>query len=77
MFVEGLCMIPWGMNDATSRDVISSTMVHLLISLDGSHFEFLHNFVNLLIGQMEATLEGCPTNVRVRTNYNKHGNKKL
>ena len=75
--VEGLCIILQGMNAATPSDIISSTMAHLLISLDESCFEFSYNFVNLLIGQLEATLEGWSTNVRIRTNYSKDGNNNL
>ena len=67
-FVEGLCRMLGGMNAATSRNVISSTMAHLLVCNNGSRFQFSHDFGNLLVGQLEATLEGRPTDVRVRTN---------
>ena len=67
-FVEGLCRMLSGMNAATSRNVISATMQHLLVSNGGSRFNFSHGFGNLLVGQLEATLEHWPVDVRVRTN---------
>ena len=57
-FVEGLYHTLSGMNAATSRNVISATLQHLLVSNGGSQFNFSHDFRNLLVGQLEATLEG-------------------
>ena len=56
------------MNAATTRNVISATMAHLIPCNDGSRFVFSHDFSDLLVGQMEATLEGEITNVRIRSN---------
>ncbi len=67
-FVEGLCMMLGGMNAATSRDVISTTMSHLLACNGGSRFKMSHGYGVLLIGQLEATLEGKPVDVRLRSN---------
>ena len=62
-FVEGLCRMLSGMNAATSRNVISATMQHLLVSNGGSRFNFSHGFGNLLLGQLETTLEGQPIDI--------------
>ncbi len=44
-------------------------MAHLIPSCnDESRFVFSHDFLDLLVGQMEATLEGEITNVRIRSN---------
>ena len=75
-FVEGLCRTLSGMNAATSRNVISATLQHLLVSNGGSRFNFSHGFGNLLVGQLEATLEGWAIDVRVRTNIYK-GEKRV
>ena len=56
------------MNAATSRDVVYSTMAHLLICNDGTRFVYSHGFGNLLIGQLEATLKDEPIDVRMRKN---------
>ena len=67
-FVEGLCRLLSGMNAATSRDVISAPMGHLLVSNKGTRFQFSHDFSHLLVGQLEATLEGKPVDYRIRVN---------
>ncbi len=66
-FPEGLCRVLSGLNAATTRGIISATMAHLIPSNGGSRFVFSHDFSDLLVGQMEATLEGQDVNVRVRT----------
>ena len=43
-FVEGLCRMLGGMNAATSRYIVSSTMAHLLICQNGTRFQFSHAF---------------------------------
>ena len=73
---EGLCRTLSGMNAVPSRNVISATLQHLLVSNGGSQFNFSHSFGNLLVGQLEATLEGWAIDVRVRTNIYK-GDKKV
>ena len=75
-FVEGLCRTLSGMNAAISRNIISATLQHLLVSNGGSRFNFSHGFGNLLVGQLEATLEGWAIDVRVRTNIYK-GEKRV
>ncbi len=68
LFVEGLSRLLSGMNAATTRDVISAPMAHLLMCNKGTRFQFSHDFSHLLITQMEATLEGQPVNHRIRIN---------
>jgi hypothetical protein len=65
-FGEGLSRVLLGLNAATSRNVISSTMAHLISCNNGSQFVFPHEFSDLLVGQMEATLERQDINVRIR-----------
>ena len=67
-FVEGLCRILGGMHAATSNYVVSATMGHLLICQDGTRFKFSHNFLDLLVGQMEAALEDKGVDFRLRVN---------
>ncbi len=42
-------------------------MAHLIPSNGGSRFVFSHDFFDLLVGQMEATLEGQDVIIRIRT----------
>ena len=67
-FIEGLCRMLGGLNAATSRYVVSSTMAHLLISQGGTRFKFSHGMSDLLVSQLEACLEGKPVDVRLRVN---------
>ncbi len=67
-FGEGLNRVLSGLNAATTRNVISATMAHLILCNGGSKFVFSHTFSDLLVGQMEATLEGQDINVRIRSN---------
>ncbi len=64
-FGEGLSRVLSGLNAATTRNVISATMAHLIPCNDGSRFVYSHTFSDLLVGQMEATLEGQDINVRI------------
>jgi hypothetical protein len=66
-FCEGLCRVLSGLNAATTRNIVNATMAHLIPSNKGSHFIFSHDFSELLVGQIEATLEGQDVNVRIRT----------
>ena len=61
-FGEGLFRMLGGMHAATSRYVVSSTMAHLLICQNRTRFQFSHDFTDLLVGQIEATLEGEAVN---------------
>ncbi len=67
-FQEGLSRVLSGLNAAMPRNVISATMAHLIPSNGGLHFVFSHDFSDLLVGQMEATLEGQDINVHIRMN---------
>jgi hypothetical protein len=67
-FGEGLSRVLSGLNAATTRNVISATMAHLIPCNDGSRFVYSHTFSDLLVGQMEATLEGQDINVCIRSN---------
>ena len=49
-----------GLNAATSRDVVSAPMAHLLICRGGKRFEYSHDFAPLLINQMDDTLTDRP-----------------
>jgi hypothetical protein len=64
-FGEGLSRVLSGLNTATTRNFISATMAHLITCNDGSRFVFSHTFSDLLVGQMEATLECQDTNVHI------------
>ena len=55
-----------GVNTATSRHAVSSPMAHLITSLDGARFQYSHEFVNLLVSQLDATLDGLPVDARIR-----------
>lgn len=66
-FGVGLSRVLSGLNASTSRDKISSTMAHLISCNNGSRFVYSHEFSNLLVTQLEATLEGKETFVRIRT----------
>ena len=41
--------------------------------LDGARFEYSHEFVNLLMSQLDATLEGLPVDARIRRNKGRSG----
>jgi hypothetical protein len=64
-FGEGLSRLLSGLNASTTRNVISASMAHLIHCNGGSHFVFSHEFADLLVGQMEASLEGQETNDRI------------
>jgi hypothetical protein len=66
-FGAGLSRVLLGLNAATLRNVISSTMAHLISCNNRSQLVFLHEFSDLLVGRMEATLEGQDINVCIRT----------
>jgi hypothetical protein len=67
-FGEGLSRVLSGLNAAATRNAISATMAHLIPCNGGLRFVFSHTFSDLLVGQMEATLEGQDVNVRIRSN---------
>ncbi len=51
-FGEGLSRVLSGLNSATTRNVISATMAHLIPCNDGLRFVFSHTFSDLLVGQI-------------------------
>ena len=63
-FAEGLSRVLSGLNAATTRNVISATTAHLIPCNNGTRFVYSHEFLDLLVTQMEATLEGT---VRIRS----------
>jgi len=67
-FIEGLCRMLGGLNAATSRCVVSSPMAHLLVCQGGTRFTMSHSTGNLLINQLEDTIDGKSVDVRLRTN---------
>jgi hypothetical protein len=67
-FRKGLCRVLSGLNAATTRNVINATMAHLIPLNRGLRFVFSHDFFDLLVSQMEATLEGQDINVCIRSN---------
>ena len=66
-FVEGLGRVLSGLNAATTRNVISATMAHLIPCNNGLRFVYSHEFSDLLVTQMEATLESHDITVRIRS----------
>jgi hypothetical protein len=56
-FGVGLSRVLSVLNAETTRNVISSTMTHLISCNNGSWFVFSHKFSDLLVEQMEGTLE--------------------
>jgi hypothetical protein len=66
-FGEGLSRVLSGLNVVTTRNVISSTMAHLVSCNNESRFVFSHKFSDFLVGQMEAALERQDINVCIRT----------
>jgi len=64
---EGLSKVLSGLNAATRKNIISSTMAHLITCNNGSRFVFSHEFYDLLVRQMDATREVQDYNVHTRT----------
>ena len=74
-FVEGVCRMLDGIHAAKYHYVVSSTMAHHLICQDGTRFKLSRDFSDLLVGQMEATLESKPVDFCVQVN--RHKKKKI
>jgi hypothetical protein len=53
-FGEGISRMLSGIMAATSRDVVSAPMAHLLISEHGRRFKYSHDFTPLLAQQMDG-----------------------
>ena len=59
-WTEGLSRMLSGMCANLSKAVCSSTMAHLIVSNNGSRFQFSHGFPNLLVSQAMDVLDGKP-----------------
>ena len=68
--VAGLGMVLTGLNAATSRATVSSTLAHTLICQKGSRFTYSHDFRNLLLTQMEDMLDDKEVQFVLRRNRN-------
>ena len=55
-----------GLSETITRNVIGATIAHLIPCNCRSRFVFSHEFSDLLVGQMEASLEGQEINVRIQ-----------
>eukprot|EP00986_Skeletonema_menzelii_P013820 scaffold8448_cov188-Skeletonema_menzelii.AAC.1 len=76
--IEGLGRVITGLNALLSRDVVSSTMAHLLISQGGERFTYSHSFSHLLLHNLENVLEEKrAVDFRLRTNWNKVKNERI
>ena len=70
-FIEGLGRVMTGVNALLSRDVVSSTMAHLLICQRGERFTYSHEFSHILLRNMENVLEEKDgMSFRLRRNWN-------
>jgi hypothetical protein len=67
-FGEGLSRVLSGLNAATTRNVISATLAHLITCNNGSRFLYSPDFLDFLVGQMEATVECQHINVHICSN---------
>jgi hypothetical protein len=65
-FGEGISLLLSGINAATSRDVRSAPMAHLLVCQNGMRFMYSHGFCPLLVSQMEDKLENIPVTTKLR-----------
>jgi len=69
-FIEGLGRVITGVNALLSRDVVSSTMAHLLISQKGERFTYSHDFAHISLNNMKNVLEEKrEVNFRLRRNW--------
>ena len=70
-YIEGLGRIITGVNALLSRDVVSSTMAHLLISQGGERFTYSHDFSHISVQNVENVLEEKEgMHFRLRRNWN-------
>lgn len=66
-WIEGLSLILLGINAATSRSTVSAPMAHNLVLQLGQRFVFSHNFVELLVGQLEDVMNNRDVGFICRT----------
>ena len=76
-WTEGLSRMLSGICANLSKEVCSPTLAHLIVSNDGSRFEYSHDTANLLIGQAIDYLDGKDIQCRIRTNISKVLKKKI
>ena len=76
-FTEGLSRMLSGMCACMSKAVCSSPMAHLIVSNDGSRFQYSHGHTHLLATQAMDVLEGKDADFRVRTNYSQSRKEKI
>ena len=72
-FLEGLCRVLSGIQATITKDVVSSTMSHLMVCQDGKRFTFSHDFDNILLTQISDVLEGKECSFSLRNNRNASG----
>ena len=60
-----------------SKAVCSSTLGHLIVSSNGSRFQYSHDFANLLVSQAIDVLGGKEGNFRICTNCSKSAKEKV
>ena len=68
-FSEGLSRILSSMCVNMSKAVYRVTMAHLIVSNEGSRFQFSHKLMYLLVSQMHDKLDDKEVNCCIRTNY--------
>jgi hypothetical protein len=66
-FGKGLSRVLSGLNAATTRNVISATMAHHIPCNSGSRFVYSHEFSDILVSYMKASLEGQDITVQIRS----------
>ena len=76
-WTEGLALILSGMCASMTKAVCSSPLGHLMVSKDGSRFEYSHDHTNLLVSQVMDALDGKEIACRIRKNRLKVTKKKV
>jgi len=77
-FIEGLGRVMTGVHALLSRDVVSATMAHLLISQGGERFTYSHKFEHIILQNVENILEEKDgTSFRLRRNWNEDTNETI
>jgi hypothetical protein len=76
-WTEGLALILSGMCASMTKAVCSSPLGHLMVSKDGSRFEYSHDHTNLLVSQVMDALDGKEIACRIRKNRSKVTKKKV
>ena len=66
-WIEGLSLLLSGINAATSRSTVSAPIAHNLVLQLGQRFVFSHDFVELLVGQLEDVMNNRDVGFICRT----------